>query len=50
MLSPDIASEGDTEDEALANLKQALELYFEGGPAVSTPIGTLRFGELAFDA
>ncbi len=30
-LSPetDVASQGDTIDEALANLKEALELYFE---------------------
>jgi predicted RNase H-like HicB family nuclease len=28
-LNVDIASEGDTQDEAIANLKEALELYFE---------------------
>ena len=49
-LSPDIVSEGDSEDEAVANLKEALALYFEDGPVVSTPIGPLRFGELALDA
>lgn len=28
-LDPDIASDGDTEAKALANLHEALELYFE---------------------
>lgn len=28
-LDPDVASDGDTEEEALANLREALELYFE---------------------
>ena len=28
-LEVDVASLGETEDEALANLKEALELYFE---------------------
>jgi predicted RNase H-like HicB family nuclease len=28
-LEVDVASQGKTEDEALANLKEALELYFE---------------------
>lgn len=28
-LGLDIASQGETEEEALANLKEALELYFE---------------------
>ena len=29
-LEIDVASQGDTPDEALHNLKEALELYFEG--------------------
>lgn len=29
-LEMTIASEGDTEDEAVENLREALELYFEG--------------------
>ena len=29
-LDVDVASQGETVDEALANLKEALELYFEG--------------------
>lgn len=28
-LDPDVASDGGTTDEALANLQEALELYFE---------------------
>lgn len=28
-LNVDVASEGDTEREALANIREALELYFE---------------------
>ena len=28
-LDVDVASEGDNQDEAIANLKEALELYFE---------------------
>ena len=28
-LEVDVASQGETEDEALANLREALELYFE---------------------
>lgn len=29
-LDMDLASEGDTQEEAVANLQEALELYFEG--------------------
>jgi predicted RNase H-like HicB family nuclease len=49
-LSPDVASEGDTEGEAIANLKEALELYFEDGTIDPTPTGPLRFGELVINA
>ena len=28
----DVASQGDSEDSAVANLREALELYFEGAP------------------
>ena len=34
-LEVDVASQGQTEDEAIANLKEALELYFE--PPALTP-------------
>jgi predicted RNase H-like HicB family nuclease len=32
-LEVDVASQGETEDEALANLKEALELHFEAPQA-----------------
>lgn len=32
-LDVDISSFGDTEPDALANLREALELYFEDAPA-----------------
>jgi predicted RNase H-like HicB family nuclease len=34
-LEVDVASQGETEDEALANLREALELYFEEPRATS---------------
>jgi len=39
-LEIDITSQGETEDEALANLKEALELHFE-------PLATFRLDPLA---
>jgi predicted RNase H-like HicB family nuclease len=41
-LNPEtgVASQGDTIDEALANLKEALELYFEEETATDTPTYT----------
>jgi predicted RNase H-like HicB family nuclease len=36
-LEVDVASQGETEDEALANLKEALELYFEPPTATELP-------------
>jgi predicted RNase H-like HicB family nuclease len=36
-LQIDIASQGQTEDEALANLQEALELHFEPPTAVVMP-------------
>ncbi len=35
-LDVDLASQGATEEEALENLREALELYFEG-PATAAP-------------
>ena len=32
-LDVNVASEGDSEDEAIDNLREALELYFEDAPA-----------------
>lgn len=36
-LEVDVASQGETEAEALANLREALELYFEEPQATSIP-------------
>ena len=39
-LDIDIASQGETEEEALSNLREALELYFE--PPVATRLPASR--------
>lgn len=36
-LEVDVASQGETEEEALANLKEALELHFEPPQAARPP-------------
>jgi len=36
-LEVDVASQGETEEEALANLREALELHFEAPRATVTP-------------
>jgi predicted RNase H-like HicB family nuclease len=36
-LELDVASQGDTEEEALANLKEAMELHFEPPQATRPP-------------
>jgi predicted RNase H-like HicB family nuclease len=36
-LEVDVASQGESEDEALDNLKEALELYFEAPQATRIP-------------
>jgi len=36
-LEVDVASQGETEDDALANLREALELYFESPYAIIMP-------------
>ncbi len=36
-LDVDVASQGETEEEALSNLKEALELYFEPPRATRPP-------------
>lgn len=41
-LDVDIASEGDNQDEAIANLKEALELYFEDASGHGPPVPTTR--------
>ena len=37
-LEVDVASQGETEEEALANLREALELYFEPPRSTVTPL------------
>lgn len=51
-LDVDIASEGDTQDEAIANLKEALELFFEDAAdhAPLAPPRRVRLGEMRIDA
>jgi predicted RNase H-like HicB family nuclease len=39
-LELDIASQGDSEEEALANLKEALELHFEPPHATRLPLSS----------
>ena len=36
-LEVDVASQGETEDEALANLREALQLYFEPPTPTAAP-------------
>ncbi len=47
-LEVDVASQGETEQEALANLKEALQLHFEAPLATSTP--RVRTLEIDLDA
>jgi predicted RNase H-like HicB family nuclease len=47
-LDVDVASQGESEEEALANLKEALELYFEP-PSPSWP-GEVRTVEVEVGA
>ena len=37
-LEVDVASQGNTEEEALTNLREALELHFEPPLATNTPL------------
>ncbi len=47
-LEVDVASQGETEEEALANLKEALELHFE--PPVATRPSKVRTIEVEVGA
>ena len=47
-LEVDVASQGETEEEALANLKEALELHFE--PPLATRPPMLRTVEVEVGA
>jgi predicted RNase H-like HicB family nuclease len=51
-LDVEVASDGPTENEAVANLQEALELYFEDHEATlaELPPRTYRFGEVAVHA
>jgi predicted RNase H-like HicB family nuclease len=49
-LDVDIASEGDSQAEALAALKEALELYFDGQATPAFNPHALSFGQIAIDA
>ena len=51
-LDVDVASEGDTKDEAIANLREALELYFEDSAMNldTLPTRTYQFGQVGIDA
>jgi predicted RNase H-like HicB family nuclease len=45
-LEVDVASQGDTEEEALANLREALELHFEGDRDSGYSINVQQYGSL----
>ncbi len=47
-LEVDVASQGETEEEALANLRDALELHFE--PPRATVAPDVRTVQVEFDA
>lgn len=47
-LEVDVASQGESEDEALANLREALELYFM--PPVATNVPVVRAVEVTIAA
>jgi predicted RNase H-like HicB family nuclease len=49
-LDVDVASEGDTEEQAVVNLREALELYFDAGAPEMTPSRAVRFGEIVIHA
>jgi predicted RNase H-like HicB family nuclease len=46
-LEVDVASQGDSEDMALANLREALELYFEDAPAADVSPAVVRTIDVA---
>jgi predicted RNase H-like HicB family nuclease len=51
-LDVEVASEGDTEEEAIANLREALELYFDDHASDLTdlPPRAYQFGEVTIHA
>lgn len=51
-LDVEVTTEGDTQEEAIANLQEALELYFEDHSVrlADLPSRTYQFGEVAIHA
>ena len=50
-LNVDVSSFGTTRPDAIANLKEAVELYFEGEPDVTfTPVNDAAVGQQLVDA
>ncbi len=51
-LDVEVASEGNTQEEAISNLQEALNLYFEGQPArlIELPDLEYQFGSVAVHA
>jgi predicted RNase H-like HicB family nuclease len=50
-LNAEVSSFGSTRDEAVANLKEAVELYFEGESGNDyTPVSDLAVGQETVDA
>jgi predicted RNase H-like HicB family nuclease len=50
-LNVDVSSFGATREEAVANLKEAVELYFENEPdSIFTPVADLNVGEALVNA
>lgn len=49
-LNNDIASFGESREEALANLKEALELYYEDDDGDYIPVAEVSIGEELIDA
>lgn len=49
-LDVDVVSEGDTEEEAVVDLREALLLFFDAEAPVMTPSRAIRFGEIVIDA
>ena len=51
-LDVEVASEGDTEKEAIANLQEALELYFDdhASDLTALPARAYQFGEVVVHA
>ncbi|WP_322749737.1 MULTISPECIES: type II toxin-antitoxin system HicB family antitoxin [unclassified Frankia] len=50
-LEVNVASDGDTEDDALANVQEALELFFEDGDAIEThPVYQAKVAKLTLQS